>query len=114
MKMPYKDEWGHDPSVQSLRQTFSYIEKAQHELLMQLNISLFDKRLRSVRKQTLELFERAWPLAVRQGIIQNEKEAAPLYLHCLTRALSSVGVRIPKELSLRDEKITCFLKEKLP
>jgi hypothetical protein len=112
--MPFEDEWGHDPSVQSLRRTFSYIEKAQHEMLMHLNISLFDKRLRSVRKQALELFERAWPLAVRQGIIRNEKEAAPLYIHCLTRALSSVGVMVPKDLHLRDEKITRFLKEKLP
>jgi len=114
MKMPSGDEWGHDPSVQSLRRTFSYIEKAQHELLMHLNISLFDKRLRSVREQALDLFERAWPLAVRQGIIGSEKETAPLYIHCLARALSSLGVVVPKDLLPRDEKITCFLREKRP
>src|SRR4030042_4552575 len=114
MKMPLGDEWGHDPSVQSMRRTFSYIEKAQHELLMHLNISLFDKRLRSVREQALELFERAWPLAVRQGIIGNEREAAPLYIHCLVRALSSIGVAVPKDMLPRDEKIIRFLKEELP
>jgi len=114
MKIPLGDEWGHDPSVQSLRQTFSYIEKAQHELLMHLNISLFDKRLRSVREQALELFERVWSQAIRQGIIGNEKEAAPLYIHCLARALRSVGVEVPKDLLPKDEKITPFLKEKLP
>lgn len=114
MKMPSGDEWGHDPSVQSMRRVFSYIEKAQHELLMRLNISFFDKRLRSAREQALERFERAWPLAVRQGIIGNEKEAAPLYIHCLAKALSSLGVVVPKDLLPRDEKITRFLKEKLP
>jgi tRNA A37 threonylcarbamoyladenosine synthetase subunit TsaC/SUA5/YrdC len=110
--MPFEDEWGHDPSIQRMRRVFSYMEEAQQELLKHLNISLFDKRLRNVREQALELFERAWPLAVRQGIIGNEKETAPLYIHCLARGLSSVGVRIPKDLLPRDEKITRFLKEK--
>jgi len=114
MKMPLGDEWGHDPSVQSLRRVFSYMEKAQHELLMHLNISLFDKKLRSVREQALELFEKTWSRAVRQGIIGNEKEAAPLYTQCLARALSSAGVIVPKDLLPRDEKIIRFLKEELP
>jgi hypothetical protein len=113
MKMPLGDEWGHDPSVQSLRQVFSYMEKAQHELLTHLNISLFDKKLRSVREQALELFEKTWPQAVRQGIIGNEKEAAPFYIQCLVRALSSAGVIVPEDLLPRDEKIIRFLKEKL-
>ena len=112
-KMPFEDEWGHDPSVQGLRWIFSSIEKSQYELLMHLNISLFDKRLRSVREQALELFERTWSQAFRQGIIGNEKEVAPLYIHCLARALSSVGVEVPKDWLSRDEKIIRFLKEKL-
>ncbi|OGQ07707.1 MAG: hypothetical protein A2026_02895 [Deltaproteobacteria bacterium RBG_19FT_COMBO_46_12] len=114
MKIPSEDEWGHDPSVQSLRRVFSYMEKAQHELLMDLNISLFDNRLRSVREQALELFERVWSMAVRQGIIGDEREAAPFYIHCLVRALSSVGVEVPKDMLPRDEKIIRFLKEELP
>jgi len=114
MKIPLGDEWGHDPSVQSMRRVFSYMEKAQHELLMHLNISLFDKRLRSVREQALELFEKTWSRAVRQGIIGNEREAAPLYIHCLARALSPGGVEVPKDMLPRDEKIIRFLKEELP
>ncbi len=112
-KMPLEDEWGHDLSVQSLRRVFSFIEKSQYELLMHLNISLFDKRLRSVREQALELFERTWSQAFRQGIIGNEKEAAPLYIHCLARALSSVGVEVPKDWLSGDEKIIRLFKEKL-
>ncbi len=112
--MSFEDEWGHDPSVQSMRRVFSFMEEAQQELLRRLNISLFDQRLRRARKQALELFERAWPLAVRKGMIMNEKDAAPLYIHCLARALSLVGVEVPKELLPRDEKIIRFLQEKLP
>jgi len=114
MEVPSGDEWGHDPSVQSLRRVFSYMEKAQHELLMHLNISLFDKRLRSVREQALELFEKTWSRAVRQGIIGNEREAAPLYIHCLARVLSPGGVEVPQDMLPRDEKIIRFLKKELP
>ena len=114
MKIPSGDEWGHDPSVQSLRRVFSYMEKAQFELLTHLNISLFDKRLRSIREQALELFEKTWSRAVRQGIIGNEREAAPFYLHCLERALRSGGVEVPIDKLPKNEKIIHFLKEELP
>jgi hypothetical protein len=113
-KKPFEDEWGHDPSVQSMRLVFSLMGDAQQELLRRLNISLFDQRLRRVRRQALELFERAWPLAVRQGMIMSEKDAAPLYIHCLARALSLVGVEVPGALLPSDEKIIRFLQEKLP
>jgi hypothetical protein len=111
--MPFGDEWGHDPSVQSMRRVFSFMEEAQQGLLKHLNISLFDKRLRSVREQALKLFERAWPLAVRQEIIRNEKEAAPLYIHCLARALGSAGVEVPKEWLPMNEKIIYLLGKEL-
>jgi hypothetical protein len=113
-KMPFEDEWGYDPSVQSMRRVFSLMGEAQQELLRRLNISLFDQRLRRVRRQALELFERAWPLAIRQGMIMSEKDAAPIYIHCLARALSLVGVEVPNELLPKDEKIIHFLQEKLP
>ena len=113
-KMPFEDEWGHDPSVQSMRRVFSLMGDAQQELLRRLNFSLFDQRLRHVRRQALELFERAWPLAIRQGMIMSEKDAAPLYIHCLARALSLVGVEVPGALLPGDEKIIRFLQEKLP
>jgi hypothetical protein len=113
-KMPFQDEWGHDPSVQSMRRVFSYMEEAQQELLRRLTISLFDQRLRRSREKALELLERAWPLAVRQGIIMSEKDAAPLYIHCLARTLNSAGVEVPNDLLPGDEKIIRFLQEKLP
>ena len=109
-----QDEWGHDPSVQSMRRVFSYMEKAQQELLGRSNISFFDKRLRSIREKALELFEQVWPLAVRKGMITSEKDAAPFYVHCLARALGSAGVEVPEELLPGDEKMIHFLKETLP
>jgi hypothetical protein len=113
-KTPFEDQWGHDPSVQSMRRVFSYMEEAQQELLRRLTISLFDQRLRHSREKALELFEQAWPLAVRQGMMMNEKDAVPLYIHCLARALSLAGVEVPGALLPGDEKIIRFLQEKLP
>jgi hypothetical protein len=112
--MGFEDEWGRDPSIQSMRRVFSYMDHAQQELLRHLNISRFDIRLRSVREQALEHFEKTWPLALRKGIISGEKEAAPFYNHCLARALNSVGIEVPKDLLPRDEKIIRFLQRKEP
>jgi hypothetical protein len=112
-KMPFEDEWGRDPSVQSMRRVFSSIEAAQQELLLCLNISFLDPRLRRSREQALELFERAWHLAVRRGVMK-EKDAALLYVHCLARTLRLVGVEVPEELLPRDEKVIRFLQKELP
>jgi hypothetical protein len=113
-RMTFEDEWGYDPSVQSMRQIFLYMEIAQQELLEHLSISPFDQRLRHSREQALELFDKAWPLALRKGVMKGEKDAAPLYIHCLVRALGSMGVELPKEFSAEDEKILRFLQEELP
>mgnify|MGYP006269494295 CR=1 FL=1 len=109
---PPQDEWGHDPSVQSMRRVFSLMEEAQQELLRRLNISLIDPRLRRSREQALELFERTRSKAIRRGMI-GERDAAPLYLHCLARSLRSAGVEVPEELLPSDERITHFLKREL-
>jgi hypothetical protein len=108
--MTLKDEWGHDASVQSMRRVFSSMEEAQRDLLLCLNISFLDRRLRRSREQALELFERTWHRAARRGMM-GEKEAAPLYLHCLARTLRSAGVEVPDELLPRDEKIAHLLKK---
>ena len=111
MSRRLEDEWGHDPSVQSMRRVFSYMEDAQQELLKDLNISLFDRKLRRARQGALELFERAWPLAIKKGIIKNEKDAAPIYLHCLIQALKMASIQVPNELLLKDEQIIKSLQE---
>jgi hypothetical protein len=108
--MSFEDEWGHDASVQSMRGVFSSMEEAQQELLLCLNISFLDRRLRRSREQALVLFERAWSKAVREGMM-GEKDAAPLYLHCLARTLRSAGVEVSEELLPRDAKIIHLLKK---
>ena len=112
-KLPFEDEWGHDPSVQSMRRVFSSIEEAQRELLLYMNISFLDRRLRRSREQAFELFERTWSKAIRKGMM-SEKDAAPLYLHCLARMLRSAGVEVSEELLPRNEKIVHLLKKDLP
>ncbi len=114
MNRPSEDEWGRDPSVQSMRRVFSYMEEAQQQLLRDLNISVFDRRLRRGRQQALELFEQAWPLAIKKGIITTEKDAAPFYLHCLGHALRLARIEVPDELLPKDEKMIRFLQEEQP
>jgi hypothetical protein len=43
--------------------------------------------------------------------MMGEKDAAPLYLHCLARTLRLAAVEVPDELLPRDEKIIHFLKK---
>ena len=112
--MTIQDDWGHDPSVQSMRRIFARMEAAQKELLGRLNISPLDTRLRRWREEAQVLFERTWPLASRKGITGSEDDAASLYLHCLTRVLRLSGVEVPSEALPIDEKILRFLNERLP
>ncbi len=108
--MPFDDEWSHDVSVQSMRQVFSSIEVAQRELLQRLNIAYFDLRLRRSREQALELFERTWTRAVSKEVM-DEKDAAPLYIHCLARTLRLAGIEVPEDLMPQGEKITRLLRK---
>jgi len=111
MSRQFEDEWGHDPSVQSMRRVFSYMEEGQQELLRDLNISLFDRKLRRARQEALELFERIWPSAIKKGIIKSEKDAAPIYVHCLIQAFKMARIEVPNKLLLKDEQIIKLLRE---
>lgn len=114
MNRPFEDEWGRDPSVQSMRRIFSYMDEAQGQLLRELHISFFDQRLRPCRQQALEFFEQVWPLAIRKGIITSEKDAAPFYIHCLAHALKLARIEVPDELLPKDENMIRFLQQERP
>jgi len=109
-----QDQWGRDPSVQSLRRVFAGMEAGQKEVLRRLNISSLDARLRSWRGEARSLFERSWPLASRKGLVASEEETASLYLHCLVRVLRSSGIEVPDGVVAEDEKIIGFLNGSLP
>ena len=112
--MTIQDDWGHDPSVQSMRRIFAYMETAQKKLLGRLNISPLDTRLRRWREEAQVLFERTWPLASRKGITGSEDDVASLYLHCLARILLLSGVEVTNEALPSDNKILRLLNERLP
>ncbi len=109
--MSSRDEWDHDPSVQMMRKVFSQIEKAQGELLRDLEISAFDQRLRNGREHARGLFERLWPLAAKKRIVVGEKDAALLYVHCLAHALSREGVGAASKVLEGNQEIIRFFKE---
>jgi hypothetical protein len=97
-KMDNSDEWATDPSVRMMRKVFEKMESAQFAILADLNVSLFDERVRSWRERALIIFERLWSYAVRKGILIDENKAANIYLFSLTRVMSSDGMEIPKNL----------------
>ncbi len=108
-----RDEWGHDPPVQMMRRVFSSMEKAQNDLLRDLNLSLFDPRLRRARSRARDFFEQIWPLALQKGMVANESGAALLYLHCLVHTLMLNGIEVPDSVWLKEDRIAKFLREKL-
>ncbi len=114
MSRHLEDEWGQDPSIQSMRRVFSFMEEAQAQLLKDIHISPFDQNLRRGRQHALEIFEQAWPLAIKKGIITSERDAAPFYLHCLAQALKLARIEVPNELLPKDEKIIQFLQKGRP
>lgn len=111
MNRHVEDEWGRDPSVQSMRRVFSFMEEAQQQLLRDLNLSSLDQRLRRGREQALEFFEQAWPVAIKRKIIASDKDAAPFYLLCLAQALKLARIEVPEEVLPKDEKMIRFLEK---
>ena len=106
-----EDEWGRDPQVRYLRTVFAQMEKVQGELLLRLNVSPFDYRLRRVREAALTSFEKAWRLAANRGIANNEEEIAALYVHCLAHILTINRIHVPPDLLPVNEGIAGILRE---
>jgi len=89
------------------------METSQQELLSRLNISLLDPRLRQIREHAREWFEKLWPQADREGIIEREEDTTLLYIHCLARSLKVNGISIPDKVLPDHGRIVRFLQEKL-
>jgi hypothetical protein len=96
--MDNPDEWARDPSVRMMRKVFQKMEEAQSIILKDLNVSIYDERVRLWRERALIIFERLWSYAMRKGISMNENEAADIYAFSLTRVMGSDGMEIPEKL----------------
>jgi len=109
--MTEMDEWGKDPLVQIMRRVFKEMEKAQHELLKQLDIKPYDLRIRRWREQALALFERAWGIANRMGITLDEHTASAIYVHCLAKIMSAERINIPAGILPEAKSVERIFKE---
>ena len=105
------DEWGKDPSIQIMRKVFEGMEKAQHELLKDLDIIPYDLRIRRWRGQALALFERTWDAANRMGVTMDEHTASAIYVHCLAKIIDSEGINIPAGILPEAENVERIFKE---
>ena len=111
--MDNEDNFGRDPQIRYMRRVFAGMEKAQATLLKKLDMTVFDERLRRFRDIALKLFERTWPLAIRKGIVQNEEEAAVLYMYCLSHVFATRGIEVPRGTLPAHRTIEEFAKEAL-
>jgi predicted trehalose synthase len=111
--MTEQDAFGRDSQVRYMRRVFAQIEKAQNILLEKIGMTCFDERLRHFREMALKLFEKTWAMAVQKGIVENEEDAATLYLYCLSYALSTRGIALPSNVLPEHKEIQKFVKEVL-
>ena len=107
------DTFDYDPQVQYMRRVFAHIEKGQNILLETIGITRFDERLRRFREMALKLFEKTWGTAMQRGVVENEEDAAVLYLYCLSRALSMRGMVVPSKALPEHKTIQKFMQEVL-
>jgi hypothetical protein len=99
-----EDQWGRDPSIQSMRRVFAGMEKTQTELLENLRISPLDQRLRLWRQNALRLFEQQWEQTTRRGSSLGERQVADLYCACFTGILEKAGIPVPPAVIPTDEE----------
>jgi len=111
--MNERDDWGSDPSVRKMRSVFSHMEVEQNKLLKELGVSLLDIRLRSVREEARDVFERAWSLANSRGLNMDEVEIAGLYMRCLAWVLRKTGIQVPTKGLPCEENLNVLLQEVL-
>ena len=111
--MTEPDTFGYDPQVLYMRRVFAHIEKAQNNLLEKIGMDRFDERLRRFSEMALKLFEKTWGMAMQRGIVENEEDAAILYLYCLSYALSTTGIAVPSDALPEHKEIQKFAKEVL-
>jgi hypothetical protein len=108
------DDWGRDPSVRAMRRIFAHMETAQTRLLVALQLSTLDRRLRRARDSARALVEQTWSLASKRGITLDEDGAADLYVHALASALLREGIMVPDTLLPKKGPLTTLLREVLP
>ncbi len=109
--MDGRDEWDSDPSVQMTRRVFSGMEEAQEKLLEALMVSQFDKRLRKVREAARVLFDRTWPIVLKEDVTAGINEAAGLYTHCLARALAMTDIEVNGDVLSKNDHFKDLVEE---
>jgi hypothetical protein len=105
------DQFVRDPQVRYLRKVFAGMEKKQNELLMRIGLLPSDYRLRRVREGALKSFEKAWMIAGRREVLENEDEIGDLYILCLAKVLSGNRIIVPDELLPSNARMKEVIKE---
>ena len=106
-----RDEWGQDPAVRAMRSVFSGMETALEQILQELAISPYDRRVRGWLHTALPKFERAWHLARQTGVCMDENDAPIVYAYCLAHVIGAAGIDIPNGMLPAEEHIQKLVSE---
>lgn len=106
-----KDEWGKNSGVREMRRVFSGMEAAVDQILQELAISPYDRRIRGWLELTLPKFEKAWHIGRQMGLRLDENEVSLVYAHCLAKVIASTGINIPEGLLPAEDKIQKLVSE---
>lgn len=109
-----EDQFGRDPQVRYLRRVFAVMERKQAALMERLQISPHDYRLRRVRESALRLFEKAWLLGSRRGLVETEEEIGDLYTLCFAKMLAGNRIAVPSELLPTNAQASNLVREVSP
>ena len=105
------DEWGRDPSVQTMRKVFKAMERSLEVILKRLDISPYDYRIRSWLEKALVKFEWSWSVADQMGIRMKDEIAPAVYAHCLAKIMESQSVEIPEDMLPEEKQIQKLIHE---
>ncbi len=109
--MKSNDEWGHDPSVQSMRKIFSNMEKAYHHYLISTGTKPFDGRLSDLKKEALALFENVHSTALSKRYQIDEKSYVEIYRLCLSHIFSAKKFKLPENLLPENNPFHALIRE---
>lgn len=96
-----------------MRRVFARMERLQGALLREIKMTPYDERLRGFRNLALKHFEKIWATAMNKEIVENEEDAAILYLYCFSYVLSKEGIKVSPQALPERRAIEVFVKEVL-
>lgn len=110
-QLPDSDDWGKDPSVRRMREVFSRMEHALNNILEKIDISPYDARIRTVKENALNIFERVYPVLASNISHFNDDTLIMIYIQCLKKALLLTDIQLNADIFPENKEIDSMIME---